>query len=86
MDVSEWLGKDNTLGIDIWNKKYRHNNESFDDWLDRVSDFTDGTPRFACLDGGVDKEFLSKEVRRLILQKKFLFGGRILANCCTITA
>ena len=80
MDVSEWLGKDNTLGIDIWNKKYRHDNESFDDWLDRVSNFSDGTPRFACLDGGVDKEFLSKEVRRLILQKKFLFGGRILAN------
>ena len=80
MDVSEWLGKDNTLGIDIWNKKYRHNNESFDEWLDRVSDFTDGSPRFASLDGGVDKEFLSKEIRRLILQKKFLFGGRILAN------
>lgn len=37
MTVEEWLGKDNQLGIDIWNKKYRHNNESFEEWLDRIS-------------------------------------------------
>lgn len=37
MTVEEWLGPDNQLGIDIWNKKYRRNNESFDEWLDRVS-------------------------------------------------
>lgn len=37
MRVEEWLGKDNRLGIDIWNKKYRYNNETFDEWLDRVS-------------------------------------------------
>lgn len=37
MIVEEWLGKDNQLGIDIWNKKYRRNNETFDEWLDRVS-------------------------------------------------
>lgn len=37
MIVEEWLGKDNTIGIDIWNKKYRYNNESFDEWLNRVS-------------------------------------------------
>ena len=61
MTVEQWLGKDNTLGIDIWNKKYRYNNESFDEWLDRVS-------------GG------DKELRQLILEKKFLFGGRILSN------
>ena len=61
MNVQEWLGKDNKLGQDIWNKKYRYNNESFDEWLDRVS--------------GSDKE-----LRQLILEKKFLFGGRILSN------
>lgn len=38
MTVQEWLGEDNKLGIDIWEKKYRYNNESFDEWLDRVSD------------------------------------------------
>lgn len=32
MTVQDWLGKDNTLGIDIWNNKYRHNNETFDAW------------------------------------------------------
>lgn len=61
MTVEEWLGKDNRIGIDIWEKKYRYNNETFDEWLDRVS-------------GG------DAEVRRLIEEKKFLFGGRILAN------
>lgn len=61
MTVQEWLGKDNQLGIDIWEKKYKHNNETFDEWLDRVS-------------GGNDA------IRKLIEDKKFLFGGRILAN------
>lgn len=37
MFVEEWLGKENQLGIDIWKKKYQRNDESFDDWLDRVS-------------------------------------------------
>lgn len=37
MTVVEWLGKDNKLGHDIWEKKYRYNNETFEQWLDRVS-------------------------------------------------
>lgn len=61
MTVQEWLGNDNKLGIDIWEKKYRHNNESFEEWLDRIS-------------GG------NSDVRQLIKEKKFLFGGRILSN------
>lgn len=61
MTIEEWLGSENKLGIDIWNKKYRNNNESFEDWLNRVSDD-------------------DKEVKKLIKEKKFLFGGRILAN------
>lgn len=62
MTVQEWLGKDNKLGIDIWEKKYRKDkNETFDMWLDRVS-------------GG------NNDVRKLIIEKKFLFGGRILSN------
>lgn len=32
----EWLDG-NQLSYDIWNKKYRFNNESFEKWLDRVS-------------------------------------------------
>ena len=37
MIVQEWLGEDNQLGIDIWTRKYRYENETFDEWLDRVS-------------------------------------------------
>lgn len=31
-----WVNK-NKIGYDIWNNKYRYNNETFDEWLDRVS-------------------------------------------------
>lgn len=61
MNVKDWLGEANTLGIDIWEKKYRYGEEDFEGWLDRVS-------------GG------NEEVKQLIREKKFLFGGRILAN------
>lgn len=59
--VEEWLGQENQLGIDIWHKKYQRDNETFVEWLDRIS----GS---------------NKDVKELILKKKFLFGGRILSN------
>ena len=59
--LQEWLGEDNQLGIDIWHKKYQHDDESFDEWLDRVSA------------GDAD-------IKEEIEAKRFLFGGRILAN------
>jgi ribonucleoside-diphosphate reductase alpha chain len=61
MKIQEWLGEDNKLGQDIWENKYQYNDETFDDWLDRVANNDD-------------------ELRQLIVDKKFLFGGRILAN------
>ena len=61
MNLEQWLGEDNKLGQDIWHKKYQYENETFDEWLDRVS-------------GG------NEAIKRLIVEKKFLFGGRILAN------
>ena len=61
MTVQEWLGNENQLGQDIWERKYRYENETFDEWIDRVS-------------GG------DSEIANLIKEKKFLFGGRILAN------
>ena len=61
MTVEDWLGKDNELSLNIWHKKYQHDNESFDEWIQRISD-------------GNDK------VAKLIKEKKFLFGGRILSN------
>lgn len=36
MTIEEWLNYD-SLGIDIWNKKYRVNDESLDQWFNRVS-------------------------------------------------
>ena len=59
-EQEEWLGN-NQLSLDIWSKKYRYKDESFEQWLDRVS-------------GN------NSEIKRLIREKKFLFGGRILAN------
>lgn len=59
--LEDWLGEDNEIGKDIWEKKYRHGNESFSEWLDRVS-------------GG------DEELRKLIAERKFLFGGRVLTN------
>lgn len=61
MTVQEWLGTENQLGQDIWERKYRYENETFDEWINRVS-------------GG------NSEIVNLIKEKKFLFGGRILAN------
>lgn len=61
MTVREWLGENNKLGIDIWERKYRRNGESFDQWIRRVS-------------GG------NQDIARMIIEKKFLFGGRILSN------
>lgn len=60
MELKEWLG-DNQLSLNIWKNKYQRNNETLDEWFDRVS-------------GGNEK------VKKLIQQKKFLFGGRILSN------
>lgn len=59
MELQYW--KLSELGEDIWKKKYQRNDESFEDWLERVS-------------GG------DLDVAQLIIDKKFLFGGRILSN------
>jgi len=37
LTVQEWLGEENKLGIDIWKNKYQYENETFEEWLDRVS-------------------------------------------------
>lgn len=61
MEIQEWLGSDNQLGVDIWKNKYCYMDETFDRWLERIS-------------GG------NGNIADLIKEKKFLFGGRILAN------
>jgi ribonucleoside-diphosphate reductase alpha chain len=56
----QWL-ENNQLAYDIWSKKYKYKDESFNDWLNRISNN-------------------NEDVKKLILEKKFLFGGRILSN------
>ena len=60
MTEQEWLNN-NQLSLDIWHKKYQNGNETFEEWLDRVSG-------------------KNGEIKRLIREKKFIFGGRILSN------
>ena len=59
MNIENWLNTE--LGIKIWENKYRYNNESLDQWFDRVS-------------GN------NKDIKQLIKDHKFLFGGRTLNN------
>lgn len=59
-EAKEWLNHNN-LSYTIWDKKYRNNNESFTQWLYRVSNGY-------------------KPIMSLIKEKKFIFGGRILAS------
>lgn len=37
MTVEEWLGEENVLGASIWHGKYQYENETFNEWLDRIS-------------------------------------------------
>lgn len=59
MELKNWLHTQ--LGQDIWTRKYQNGDETFDQWLDRVSNGDDA-------------------IKDLILSKKFIFGGRILAS------
>lgn len=60
MTEQEWLNNEE-LPVTIWKNKYQNGDESFEQWLDRVSQ---------------RDEF----IKDLIRAKKFIFGGRILAN------
>ncbi|HHX68793.1 MAG TPA: hypothetical protein GX708_12170 [Gallicola sp.] len=59
MQINEWLTT--KIGCDIWEKKYKYNDETFEEWLDRISG-------------------KNEKIKQLIRDKKFIFGGRILAN------
>lgn len=64
MNIGEWLGN-YEIGMDIWNKKYRYHDEL------KTESFDEWLDRVSAGD---------EEVKQLIKDKKFLFGGRILAN------
>jgi ribonucleoside-diphosphate reductase alpha chain len=60
IEALKWLNN-NELSYNIWDKKYRVNGESFEDWLLRIAN-------------------CDPKVMKLIAEKKFIFGGRILAS------
>lgn len=60
MEINKWLNG-NKLSLDIWNKKYRNEDESFEEFLDRI-----------CVG--------QENIKEIVRSKKFIFGGRILAN------
>lgn len=59
MEMQNWINSE--VGQDIWTRKYQNGDETFEQWLDRVSNG-------------------DSEVKQLIRDKKFIFGGRILAS------
>lgn len=59
MELRDWNLSE--LGENIWKNKYQYNGESFEEWLNRVSNG-------------------DEDIKQLIRDKKFLFGGRILSN------
>lgn len=61
MNEIKWLGEENVLGQDIWRKKYKYSDETFKEWIERIS----------------NGNLLLKEA---IVNKEFIFAGRILAN------
>ncbi|OQY42756.1 MAG: ribonucleoside-diphosphate reductase, adenosylcobalamin-dependent [Fusobacteriia bacterium 4572_74] len=61
MNEVKWLGEENILGQDIWRKKYKYNDETFKEWLERISN------------GDLS-------LKEAIINKEFIFAGRILAN------
>lgn len=78
MLVEQWLSKDNTLGIDIWNRKYRKGEETFDQWLDRVSN-NNSDVRHAIL----DKKFIPGG---RILSNRGIKNTRVTySNCYVVT-
>lgn len=78
MNVEQWLGKDNKLGVDIWQRKYRKGNETFDQWLDRVSGGDD-----AVRDAIKSKRFL---FGGRILSNRGVTGTKVTySNCYVVT-
>lgn len=80
MEIIEWLGKENKLGLDIWEKKYKYNGENFETWLNRIS--------------GGDRELKEMIVRKEFIFAGRILSNRGLAelgrkitysNCYVVT-
>lgn len=78
MQAQEWLGYDNTLGFDIWQKKYCNHGESFDDWMKRICGGNEEIARYVSekkfLFGGriLSNRGLEKEGRKVSLSNCYV--------------
>ena len=71
MTEQEWLGN-NQLSLDIWNKKYRVDNETFEQWLDRVS-------------GGTEEVKELIRAKKFLFGGRILSGRRVLKRKQTMS-
>lgn len=71
MIEKEWLGN-NQLSLDIWNKKYRVDNETFEQWLDRVS-------------GGTEEVKELIRAKKFLFGGRILAGRGVLNNKQTLS-
>ena len=80
MNIEEWLGQDNQLGMDIWKNKYCHEGEDFEQWLQRI---TAGNQEIAQLIR--EKKFLFGG--RILSNRGLENEGRkvSLSNCYVVT-
>lgn len=80
MNIEEWLGPDNQLGMDIWKNKYCHEGEDFEQWLERI---TAGNREIAQLIR--EKKFLFGG--RILSNRRLENEGRkvSLSNCYVVT-
>ena len=79
MEVEQWLS-DNQIGIDIWHKKYQFNNETLDEFFDRVSGGVEELKETI-----INKEFLPGG--RILAGRGVIKNGRKVStsNCYVIT-
>lgn len=79
MKIEKWLGEDNKIGIDIFNKKYLQKDETFAEWLDRI---TAGSEEFK--QALLNKEFLT--AGRILSNRGLQSTGKKItySNCYVI--
>ena len=77
MKIEQWL--DTELAIDIWNNKYRNGNESFEEWLQRISNGNEVVAQLI-----KDKKFLF--AGRILANRGLQNEGKkvVLSNCYVI--
>ena len=77
MTIQEWLNNED-LPVTIWEKKYRNGEESFDQWLDRISNGNADIRQLIC-----EKKFI---FAGRILSNRGIKDRKItLSNCYVVT-